>query len=105
VKTYSEEVLVCRLIDGKITLVRRRLWPSLVRLAHRFPAEQLARVREEHTPSGRHATHEIPFPHWVPEDVVAQADHTSEEEALAVLGPWVPPSKPAIERPRRRATR
>ena len=44
----SEQVLVCRLIDAKITLVHRRLWPSLVRLAHRFAPEQLAQVREEH---------------------------------------------------------
>jgi hypothetical protein len=26
--TASDRVLVCRLIDGKITLVHRRLWPS-----------------------------------------------------------------------------
>src|SRR4051812_15744128 len=40
----SEQLLVCRLIKGKITLVHRRLWPSLARLAAHFAPEQIARV-------------------------------------------------------------
>ena len=84
--TESEEVLVCRLIDGKITLVHRRLWPALVRLAGRFAPEQLAQVRQEHTPSGRHVSREIPFPQWVPPDVAAQAETIGEQEALAAFG-------------------
>src|SRR4029450_8879361 len=74
--TDSEDVLVCRLIDGKITLVHRRLWPSLVRLAERFAPEQLAQVREEHTPSGRHASRIVPFPQWGPPAVSGQAKTT-----------------------------
>src|SRR6266478_1216837 len=46
--TGSEEVLVCRLVNDKVTLVHRRLWPALVRLASRFPPHRLAQVREEH---------------------------------------------------------
>ena len=42
--TESDEVLVCRLIDGKITLVHRRLWPALVRLAEAFPPERISQV-------------------------------------------------------------
>jgi hypothetical protein len=90
--TDSEQVLVCRLINGKVTLVHRRLWPSLVRLAARFAPEQLAKVREEHTASGRHVTHEEPFPQWVPSDVLAEAGNISEHEALAVFGAWLAPS-------------
>src|SRR5262249_27389889 len=52
----SSDVLVCRLVDGKITLVHRRVWPALVRLAARFPRERLAQVHEEHTASGKHET-------------------------------------------------
>ena len=89
--TDSDQVLVCRLIDGKITLVHRRLWPYLVRLARRFEPEQLAQVREEHTPSGRHASRVVPFPQWVPREVSAQAKAIDEQEALAILGAWVPP--------------
>ena len=32
----SGEVLVCRLVDGKVTYVHRRLWPALVRLSDRL---------------------------------------------------------------------
>ena len=81
----SEEVLVCRLIDGKITLIHRRLWPSLVRLAKRFAPEQLAQVQEEHTASGRHVSREVPFPRWVPPDVAEQAKAIGEKEALAEM--------------------
>jgi hypothetical protein len=37
----SPNVLVCKLIGGKITYVHRRLWPALVKLAPRFREEQL----------------------------------------------------------------
>jgi hypothetical protein len=79
----SDDVLVCRLIKGKITFVHRRLWPALVRAAGRLPSHHLSQVLEVHTPSGRHVTKEIPFPDWVPSDVRAAARNMSEESALA----------------------
>jgi len=88
--TDSDQVLVCRLVGGKITLVHRRLWPSLIRLARCFAPEQLAQVREEHTPSGRHVSRVVPFPDWVPADVSAQAGAVEEHQALAALGAWIP---------------
>jgi len=91
--TDSDQVLVCRLIGGKITLVHRRLWPSLVRLAKRFTPEQLAQVRDEHTPSGRHVSRIVPFPQWVPADVSVQAIAIDEQQALAIFRAWVPPPK------------
>ena len=84
----SEEILVCRLVDDKITLVHRRLWPSLVRLAKRFAPEQLAQVRQEHTSSGHHVNREVAFPKWVPADIAEQAKAIGEREALAALGTW-----------------
>ena len=84
--TESEDVLVCRLVKGKITLVHRRLWPALVRAAARFPPDGMARVRQEHTASGRHVNKEVPFPRWVPAEVMKQANSISEEEAIAALG-------------------
>jgi hypothetical protein len=86
VVTESEQILVCRLIDGKVTLIHCRLWPSLVRLADRFAPEQLAQVREEHTSSGRHMSREVPFPQWVPLDVMERAKTIGEKEALVVFG-------------------
>jgi hypothetical protein len=86
--TESEAVLVCRLVKGKITLVHRRLWPALVRLAERFAPDQLAQVKQEHTSSGRHVNKEVPFPRWVPPEVITQAKSMTEAEATAALGEW-----------------
>jgi hypothetical protein len=92
--TESEDVLVCRLVKGKITLVHRRLWPALVRVALRFPPDQIAKVRQEHTASGRHVNKEVPFPRWVPPEVKKQASSISEEAAIAALGQWAVASSP-----------
>ena len=83
----SDEVLVCRLVGGKITYVHRRLWPALVRLAERFPRQRLAQVHELHAASGRHVTREVAFPKWVPAEVSVQASRLTESTALARLGP------------------
>lgn len=89
--TASKRILVCRLIDGKITLVHRRLWPALVRLAPRFASAQLAQVCQEHTASGRHVNRFVAFPDWVPPDVVALAPTVDEQEAMAAFGKWIAP--------------
>ncbi len=83
-----DDVLVCRLVAGKITFVHRRLWPSLVRAASRFPKKHVAQVREVHTSSGRHVAKEVPFPKWVPAEVKTEARGFSLEEALRALGGW-----------------
>ena len=82
----SNEVLVCRLIEGKVTFVHRRVWPALVRVAGRLPLDHLSQVCEVHTSSGHHVTKEVPFPDWVPSSVRAAARNLSEESALAELG-------------------
>lgn len=84
----SEDVLVCRLVNGKVTFVHRRLWPALVRAAKRFSPAQIAQVHEEHTASGQHVSREVPFPQWVPPEVIKQAKRMSEQEALTALGAW-----------------
>jgi hypothetical protein len=81
----SNDVLVCRLIDGKITFVHRRLWPALVRAAGRLSPARLSQLREVHTTSGRHVTREVPFPDWVPQSVHAAARTLSEKAALAAF--------------------
>jgi precorrin-6B methylase 2 len=86
----SADVLVCRLVDGKVTFVHRRLWPALVRLARRFRKAQLARVWDEHTPSGAHRSRRLRFPVWVPADVMRQAEALSVEDAERILSPWLP---------------
>jgi len=85
----APEVLVCRLVDDKLSLVHQRLWPALVRLAPRLPPERLARVTQVHTDKGHHEKREVPFPQWVPAAVLRQAQGLSEEQAVAALGPWL----------------
>jgi hypothetical protein len=86
----SEDVLVCRLVEGKITFVHERLWPALVCLAPRFPASSLARIMEVHTDSGRHAVRSMRFPGWVPPEVRAAATRLDETQARRALGAWIP---------------
>ena len=85
----SSEVLVCKLIDDKVTYVHRRFWPALVKLAPRFRKAQLARVWDEHTASGAHVSRRIAFPRWVPSEVVKEAEALSMAEAEHVLSALV----------------
>jgi hypothetical protein len=81
----SGDVVATRLIEGKVTLVHRRIWPALVRVADRFPAERLAAVDQQHTATGAHQTVEVAFPEWVPEEDIAAAALLSVDDALAQL--------------------
>jgi hypothetical protein len=82
------DVLVCTLIGGKVTYVHRRLWPALVRLASRFPRKDLAQAWNEHTATGAHRSRRVPFPRWVPREVVAEAKRLSIAEAERLFAPW-----------------
>jgi hypothetical protein len=81
----SDDVVALRLVRGKVTLVHRRLWPALVRIADRYAASALAALHEEHLPNGRHKTTRTPFPEWVPEDVERAAKCLSVDDAEALL--------------------
>jgi hypothetical protein len=80
------DVLVCRLIDGKITYVHQRLWAALVRVSKRFPPKHLARVHETHTAAGKHVNEAVPFGKWLSHDLAAQAALLDEHRALDELG-------------------
>ena len=82
----SDDVLACRLVDGKVTYVHRRVWPALVRLAKRLPRAGLAAIREEHLENGKHRVTRQPFPRWVPEDVATTAVTLTEGAAVSALG-------------------
>ncbi len=81
----SPDVLVCKLIDDKVTYVHRRLWPALVKLAPRFAKERLAKVWDEHTKTGAHVSRQVPFPYWVQRDVMEEAERLPTLEAEQVL--------------------
>lgn len=82
----SPDVLVCRLVDAKITYVHRRLWPALVRLALELGRDRLAAIREIHTASGKHVVRVSKFPVWVPPAVARAANSLSAAAARAMLG-------------------
>jgi len=101
------ELLLCRLIEGKVTVVHRRLWPALIRLAHRFTPQQLAQIKQEHTASGKHVNRIVDFPRWVPASVRAAARDLSGAEAERVLATLLVRNRPrtgAKRTPRPRAT-
>lgn len=81
----SPDVVSTRLVGGKVTLIHRRLWPALVRVADRFPPKRLAAIQAEHRSSGAHRAHEIAFPDWLPDDVLQAAKDLFVDDALAEL--------------------
>jgi len=81
-----DDILVCRLQAGKLTLVHRRLWPALAALAGELPADALARIRQVHTATGKHVNEEMPFPQWLPPDAAAEAASMDPDRARAALG-------------------
>ena len=83
----SEDVLVCRLVDGKVTFVHRRLWPALVCLADQLDRARIAAIHEEHTPSGKHRAFAIEFPKWVPSETLKLAGNLPQEAAENALAP------------------
>jgi hypothetical protein len=85
----SADVLVCRLVEGKITYVHRRLWPALVRLAGEIEPGRLDAIREEHTTSGAHKLVTTKFPAWVTTDLRSAAKKLSETEARTQIGDWL----------------
>ena len=101
----SADVLVCRLLGGKITYVHRRLWPALVRLADRIGPSRLDAIREEHTTSGAHKLVTIAFPRWVPTNVREAAGKLAEVEARTQCGDWFrseeSPKSPASKKVKR----
>jgi hypothetical protein len=99
----SGEVVRVRLINGKITLVHRRVWPALARLQASFPPEALARVDEVHTASGRHRAVSVPFAEWLPDAERRAGEALSADEAAALLPECIRPSPGPGTAPRARS--
>lgn len=100
----SEDVLVCKLIDGKVTYIHRRLWPALVKLASRFRSGRLDKIWNEHTPTGAHRSRTVTFPKWVPVEILPEVESLSVTEAERILSPWLElPREPPAARAVRRA--
>jgi hypothetical protein len=85
----SPDILVCRFILGRMTLVHRRLWPALVKLASRFDPDQLVQIRQEHTAAGQHVNHLRAYPAWVPAEILEQAERLTIHDAEALLKDFI----------------
>jgi hypothetical protein len=85
----SPDILVCRVLGGRITLIHRRLWPALIRVSDRVPAQRLDWIHQTHTSAGHHENRIVPFPDWAPTEAMAAADGLAEDEAITLLGAWI----------------
>jgi hypothetical protein len=103
----APDVLTCRLLDGRVTFVHRRLWAALVRLAPLLDTERLSAVRESHAKNGSHKVVETRFPEWVPDEVRSEARRLTAEQALEELGSVLGLEVPnrSLKRPPQRAAR
>jgi len=81
----SPDVVRLRLVDDKVTLVHRRLWPALARLSAGIDPAALAAVTQEHLPSGRHRGVAVPLDDWLPDDARRSAAGLSWPQALAAF--------------------
>ena len=84
----SDEIVVCRLVDGKVTYIHRGLWASIFRLQESFDNKALGAISEIHRPSGEHKVETVPFPDWVPDNVKKDAEKLTYPQAAANLGEW-----------------
>ncbi|HUG89747.1 MAG TPA: hypothetical protein VML55_02875 [Planctomycetaceae bacterium] len=83
------EVAVCKLIDGKITYIHRRLWAACARLAEAIGLERLDLIHSIHTDQGHHRSQRIPLAEWLPGEVADEAGVLGEEEARIRLAQWL----------------
>jgi hypothetical protein len=87
----SPDVARMRLVNNKITLVHRRLWPALLRLAARFDDTALLVVTQEHTPTGAHRSSTSPLNEWVSPEILDAAARLNEADATEMLPPLLRP--------------
>jgi hypothetical protein len=81
----SPDVVRMRLLNRRITLVHRRLWPALARVRSKIEATRLSSITEEHTASGAHRKIATPFPDWVPGEDLLAAQALTLEDAFDLL--------------------
>jgi hypothetical protein len=80
-----------KLVDDKITLVHRRAWPAIARLAEVgvLAAERVASLQQEHMPTGEHRNIVTPLAEWLDDASAQAAARMTAEAARKLLGAWV----------------
>jgi hypothetical protein len=81
------DVVVTKLVDGKVTLVHRRLWPALATLvaAGKLAPARAARVEQEHTATGKHVSRTVPFARWLPPGLPTMTEAVALRALAAAL--------------------
>jgi len=85
-----DDMLVCRLVRGKVTFVHGGAWPALVRLRDALAPGALDRVTHVHEASGQHARRVVTLDAWLPSGVAAAAHALDEAGARAALARGAP---------------
>ena len=86
----SSDLLVCRLVAGKVSYVHRDCWAPLAVLQDYLPDGALGKVEEVHLPSGKHATSVLPPSSWMPADVRKEAARMTPAKAVDRLEAILP---------------
>jgi hypothetical protein len=81
----SPEIVSTRLINGNVTLLHARVWPSVVRVSELFGAQRLAAIHSERTAGGAHRSFEVAYPLWVSAAALQAGQRLSVDEAFANL--------------------
>lgn len=83
----SPDVVATRLVDGKVTLIHRRVWPAIETLVNAGEIDPafLAKVTQEHTDAGHHEAHEVPYPLWLPKAPRSE-ERPTRQQALRLIG-------------------
>lgn len=92
------DIVVCRLVGGKVTYVHRRLWPALLRLAPILGASRVAVLEEQHSESGAHRVSYTSLHAWVTEDVRVRAGRLTLAQARAQLEVPIAGTKRGLDR-------
>ena len=92
------DIVVCRLVGGKVTYVHRRLWPALLRLAPILGASRVAALEEQDTESGAHRVTITSLRTWVTADVRVRASRLTLAQARAQLEVPIAGTKRELER-------
>jgi hypothetical protein len=97
----SQQLLVCRLVAGRITYVHRRLWTALYRLRHMIGTDRVSAVQELHGPSGAHKTITTSMGKRIGLRARAAASRLTPTDAQRTLAPYATVLWPVKNRVRR----
>ncbi|MFD2640809.1 hypothetical protein [Pseudomonas japonica] len=86
----SPQILVCKLVRGKVTYVSHDILPYLICLSAELPADALARITEVHSGNGRHTLNTESLSSWASQVTMEHARSISRESAIDEIAKLAP---------------